>query len=114
MGKRYHAPMLPEGFRWYRHLVGGRDFGDVSLRLGGAQGFELALVTLRVDGASWLSQVRRWAYPFPHAVTRSRRLAIYWAERWTTANEEAIWRAMREYEKRNGLVPYRPERVVKK
>lgn len=103
--------MLPEGFRWYTHLVGGKDFGDVSLRLGGAQGFEVALVTLRIDG-NWLSTVRRWTDPRPSVVTRSKGRAIYWAERWATANEEAIWRAMREHERRHALVAYRPERVA--
>jgi hypothetical protein len=103
--------MLPEGFRWYPHLVGGKDFGDVSLRLGGAQGFEVALVTLRIDG-NWLSTVRRWTDPRPSVVTRSKDRAIYWAERWATANEEAIWRAMREHERKHGLVAYRPERRV--
>ena len=57
----YHAPMLPEDFRWYPHLVGGKDFGDVSLRLGGAQGFEVALVNSRVRNGGWLSTVRRWS-----------------------------------------------------
>lgn len=104
--------MLPEGFRWYPHLVGGKDFGDVSLKLGGAQGFDVALVNSRVRDGGWLSTVRRWAPDRPSAVTKSKRLAIYWAERWATANEEAIWRAMREYERKHRLVPYRPERVV--
>lgn len=103
--------MLPEGFRWYRHLVGGKDFGEVTLKLGGDQGFEVAIVRLTVKGV-WLSQVRRYAEPRPHAHARSRDRAIYWAERWTCANEEAIWRAMREYERKHRLVPYRPERKV--
>jgi hypothetical protein len=104
--------MLPEGFRWYPHKVGGKDFGDLTLRLGGAQGFEVALVKLRVGDGGWLSTVRRWAEDRPHAITRSRNRAIYWAERWATANEEAIWRALRERERKHGLVPYRPERLV--
>jgi hypothetical protein len=104
--------MLPEGFRWYPHLVGGKDFGDVSLKLGGAQGFEVALVNSRVRNGGWLSTVRRWSDRRLYAVSRSKERAMYWAERWATANEEAIWRAMRERERRHGLAAYRPERVV--
>lgn len=104
--------MLPEGFRWYRHMVGGRDFGEATLKLGGEQGFEVAIARLRADGETWVSEVRRYAYPRPHTITRSRSRALYWAERWAAANQEAIWRALREREHANRLKPYRPERMV--
>jgi hypothetical protein len=68
--------MLPEGFRWYPHLVGGKDFGDVSLKLGGAQGFEVALVNSRVRNGGWLSTVRRWSERRLYAVSRSKERAM--------------------------------------
>jgi len=97
---------LPPDFRWYRWLVSGQDFGDMVLRLGGEVGMEIAMVRLRVDGATWLSEVRRYGYPSPHVVTRSRDRAIEWASRWAAANESTIRKAARDREARHGLKPY--------
>lgn len=96
---------LPPDFRWYRWQVAGRDFGDLVLRLGGEVGMEIAMVRRRVDGETWLSEVRRYARPSPHAVTRSRDRAIAWASRWASANEEAIRTASSERDRRHGLKP---------
>ncbi|KRC32039.1 hypothetical protein ASE10_15875 [Lysobacter sp. Root76] len=98
---------LPDDFRWYPWLVSGRDFGDQVLRIGGPVGMEIAMVRRRVDGETWLSEVRRYADPKPHVITHSRDRAIAWASRWAAANETAVRAALREMERRHGLVPYR-------
>jgi hypothetical protein len=81
---------LPDDLAW--HAVDATRGKAWSLRMGGPWGMEVALVNLRADNASWLSEVARyrdWTHR-RRAVAHSAPTGRRWAERWALARLEAL------------------------
>src|SRR5881392_1257066 len=92
---------LPPDFAWYTPTW---DRQARSLRIEHEWGLEVAYVSMRADGLTWLSVVNRHRGPGlrRYAVTRSCATATRWASCWAAARADRLRELAAEWEKPKG------------
>jgi hypothetical protein len=92
---------LPSDFAWYTPTW---DLQARSLRIGHQWGMEIAYVSMRADGRTWLSSVNRHRGPGlrRHAVSSSQAIAMKWAGLWAAAHAHRLREMAVEWEKPKG------------